>query len=143
MSKSDSNSFFSLEEVNALIPKMEEHFQSFWNFRQNAQNILEELRQKAKNPDPILPEEIAHNQVRQSQVHFLLECGKKELEAIMECGGTIKDLEIGLVDFPHMLEFEEEKVYLCWKFGEKKVRFWHGMNESFSARKPLVRKVHH
>lgn len=143
MAKSESPHLFNPEEVNALIPHMEEHFLNFWNFRENAQNILEELRKKARNSENLLPDEIAQTQLRQSQAHFLLEQGKKELEAIMELGGVIKDLETGLVDFAHILEFEEEEVYLCWKFGEKKVRFWHGLQEGYSARKPLVRKVHH
>ena len=65
-----------------------------------------------------------------------------KMDAIMEMGCMIKDLEIGLVDFPHILESQEEEVYLCWKYGEKKVRFWHGLNEGFASRKPLARKVH-
>jgi len=143
MSKSDATSFFNPDEVNLLIPQMEEHLQSFWAYRQNAQIILEELRKHARKSETLLANEIAHNQMRQSQAHFLLEQGKKKLEAIMDMGGIIKDLEIGLIDFPHLLEVEDDEVYLCWKFGEKKVRFWHRLEEGFSSRKPLTRKVHH
>ena len=135
--------FFSPEEVNVLIPQLETHFQNFWSCRQNAQRILEGLREKARNAMPATPLRISQNQIRQSQAHFLLEQGRKELEMILEIGGVIKDLEIGIVDFPHMLEFEEEKVYLCWRFGEKKVRFWHSVHEGFSDRKSLSRRVHH
>lgn len=143
MSESDPHHFFTAEEVNALIPQMEEHFQNFWRARKKAQLILEELRKQAKNSETDLPDEIAEKQVKQSQVYFLLEQGKKELERVQELGGIIKDFEIGLVDFPHMLEFEEEKVLICWKYGEKKVRYYHGLNEGFSNRKPLPRRVHH
>jgi hypothetical protein len=79
--------------------------------------------------------------MRRSQSHFLLEQAKKELDAVMETGCSVKDLEIGLVDFPHLLEFEEEEVFLCWKYGEKKVRFWHELDKGFSSRKPLLRRV--
>lgn len=143
MSREETSGFFSLEEVNALIPHMEERFQKFWSYRESAQNILEELRRNARKAETSNPLEIAHNQVRQSQAHFLLEQGKKELESIMELGGIIKDLEIGLVDFPHLDEQAEDEVYLCWKFGEKKIRYWHGLNEGFTSRKPITRRVHH
>lgn len=143
MPEADAPHFFTCEEVNALIPQMEEHFQNFWRLRQKAQGILEELRKLAKNPEPEKANEVAENQIKESQVHFLLEQGKKELEHVLELGGIIKDFEIGLVDFPHLLEFEEEKVFICWKYGEKKVRFYHGLNEGFSNRKPLPRRVRH
>lgn len=153
MSDYKSNSTFSPDEVNALIPRLEEHFQNFWSFREGAQNILEELRVKAKGTRDIISDDydvataatarrIAHLQIRKSQAHYLLEQAKKELDAIMEMGCAIKDLESGIVDFPHMLEFEEEEVFLCWRFGEKKVRFWHETDKGFTSRKPLFRKIH-
>lgn len=134
--------FFSPDEANALIPRLEDHFQRFWTCRQNAQVILQELRQSVRERQPISPSEIAHQQLRQSQAHFLLEQAKKELDAIIGLGCTVKDLEIGLVDFAHHMDSEEEYVCLCWKYGEKKIRFWHSIHEGFSSRKPLVRKVH-
>ena len=140
MPQPESPHYFSPDEVNALIPRLEEHFQQFWSFRQSAQNILQELRKNARDAQSTSPSDIVDQQVRQSQAHFLLERAKKELDAILEMGCAVKDLEIGLADFPHIHEYEEEEVYLCWKYGEKKVRFWHGLNEGFSCRKPLVRK---
>ena len=136
--------YFSPDEVNALIPRMEEHFQSFWSFRENAQRMMEELRLRdSKAGEDVSPKDAAYDQMRKSQAHFLLEQAKKELEAILEMGCSVKDLEVGLVDFPHMLESEEQEVYLCWKFGEKKVRFWHELDQGYASRKPLVRRVHH
>ena len=143
MSRSDHPHFFSPDDVNALIPRLEECFQNFWEFRQKAQDILEELRKRARDPQSYLPQEVAHCQMRQSQAHFLLEQAKHEMDGILEMGCLIKDLEIGLVDFPHALEMEGEEIYLCWKYGEKKVRFWHEIHEGFSARKPIPRKVPH
>jgi hypothetical protein len=57
------------------------------------------------------------------------------LEEIGHLGGVPKDLGMGLVDFPHLRDGQE--VNLCWKFGEREIRFWHGMNEGFAGRKPL------
>ncbi len=47
----------------------------------------------------------------------------------------MKDLDIGLVDFPTL--FQGEEVYLCWKLGEAGIRFWHGIDEGFRGRKPI------
>src|SRR2546425_13288992 len=45
-------------------------------------------------------------------------------------GGTIKDLALGLVDFPHLRG--GRVVNLCWKYGETVVSHWHGLDEGRS-----------
>jgi hypothetical protein len=50
-------------------------------------------------------------------------------------GALVKDLDEGLVDFPAQREGEE--VLLCWRLGEDEIRFWHGLEEGFSGRRPL------
>jgi len=60
---------------------------------------------------------------------------QERLTAVLAMGGVPKDLSIGLVDFPHLREGRE--VNLCWKHGERDVRFWHGLDEGFAGRKPL------
>ena len=57
------------------------------------------------------------------------------LEEIQETGCLIKDLNIGLVDFPTLLRGTE--VYLCWKLGEEAIGYWHGVDEGFRGRKPI------
>jgi hypothetical protein len=57
------------------------------------------------------------------------------LSRILALGGVPKDLGLGLVDFPHRRA--GEVVNLCWKFGEREVRFWHGLDEGYAGRKPL------
>jgi len=54
-------------------------------------------------------------------------------------GGTVKDLDLGLVDFPGLLPeiMGDETINLCWKHGEPRVRFWHGLNEGYARRKRL------
>ncbi len=39
------------------------------------------------------------------------------------------------MDFPSLREGEE--VYLCWKLGEERIGYWHGIEEGFAGRKPL------
>jgi hypothetical protein len=58
-----------------------------------------------------------------------------EIQRIQQTGGVVKDLDEGLVDFPALVEGEE--VFLCWKLGEERIRYWHGLEEGFAGRKPL------
>lgn len=65
-------------------------------------------------------------------------CGeqlKSAVERIQETGCVIKDLDIGLVDFPTL--YRDEEVYLCWKMDEPGIRFWHGVEEGFAGRKAI------
>ncbi len=58
---------------------------------------------------------------------------KQSIEKIQEFGCLVKDLDIGLIDFPTL--FQGQEVYLCWKLGEDGIRFWHGVHEGFRGRK--------
>jgi len=50
-------------------------------------------------------------------------------------GCIVKDIDLGLLDFPSVRDGEE--IYLCWKLGEAKVSHWHGIDEGFPLRKPV------
>ena len=65
----------------------------------------------------------------------LAESLKTALDRILETGCLIKDLEVGLLDFPALINNEE--VYLCWRLGEDRIRFYHRQDEGFAGRKPL------
>jgi hypothetical protein len=60
---------------------------------------------------------------------------RSALESLQEHGCLVKDLDVGLVDFPTL--FRGEEVYLCWKLGEPGIRFWHGTEEGFAGRKEI------
>jgi hypothetical protein len=60
---------------------------------------------------------------------------KSSLDRILETGCIIKDLDVGLLDFPSIIDNEE--VYLCWKLGEDRIRYYHKQDEGFAGRKPL------
>lgn len=57
------------------------------------------------------------------------------LEKIEATGCVIKDLDMGLVDFPAMMG--DREIYLCWKLGETSIKFWHHTNEGYAGRKPI------
>jgi hypothetical protein len=60
---------------------------------------------------------------------------KGAVEAVQETGCLVKDLDIGLVDFPTL--FNGVEVYLCWRLGEPGIEFWHGVEEGFKGRKQI------
>jgi hypothetical protein len=64
---------------------------------------------------------------------------KDTLSEIDAIGVQVKDLDIGLLDFPCVVD--DEIVLLCWKYGEEKIEFWHGMEEGFKGRKPLDERI--
>src|SRR5258708_9520988 len=61
---------------------------------------------------------------------------KAALEGLQEIGCVVKDLDIGLVDFPTV--FRGEEVYLCWKLGRTAIQCLHRLDEGFARPKPLL-----
>lgn len=57
------------------------------------------------------------------------------LSELEEIGCYYKDtkFQIGLVDFPAMIEGEE--VYLCWRSDEDDILYYHEMDSGYSGRK--------
>jgi len=64
---------------------------------------------------------------------------KDSLAEIDSTGVQVKDLDIGLLDFP--CEVEGRTVLLCWKLGEKGITHWHGVSEGFAGRKPIDERI--
>ena len=69
------------------------------------------------------------------QHETLAETLKSALNRILETGCLIKALDAGLLDFPAVIN--KQDVYLCWKLGEDRIRFYHRQDEGFAGRKPL------
>jgi len=57
------------------------------------------------------------------------------VEQIHALGVQVKDLGLGLVDFPSVRDGED--VLLCWQLGEDAVESWHRLDEGYAGRKPL------
>ena len=56
-------------------------------------------------------------------------------EDLEKTGVVIKSIDKGLLDFPSK-RFEED-VWLCWKYGETEIKFWHEKDTGFTGRKPV------
>ena len=77
-------------------------------------------------------ERIAKQRVERNRLHDAVDAA---LERIQSTGCIVKDLEVGLLDFPARID--NQQVYLCWKLGEDRIRFYHRQDEGFAGRKPL------
>jgi len=64
---------------------------------------------------------------------------KDAIAEIDSIGVQVKDLDIGLLDFP--CEVDGRTVLLCWKVGEKSITHWHGVSEGYAGRKPIDERI--
>jgi hypothetical protein len=124
---------FHIEEANAIVPRLQVLME---RLQRGALRLHEEMRELARQMGielgALSPEELLR---RRPAARLLVE----ELDAIVheieESGAHLKDIQLGLVDFP--AERDGELIYLCWQFGEPEVAFWHGVEDGFAGRQPL------
>jgi hypothetical protein len=64
---------------------------------------------------------------------------KDSLAEIDSTGVQVKDIDIGLLDFPCVVE--DRVILLCWKLGEQGIAHWHSTDEGFAGRKPIDEKI--
>lgn len=132
---------FTLDEAQSLLP------------------VLESLLRTAINAKKVVDEADAEQQALQHRVFlnggmFLdvvplarrkaertkaEQRAKDALAEIDSIGVQVKDLNIGLLDFP--CEVEGQIILLCWKLGEKAITHWHGLQEGFAGRKPIDQRI--
>ena len=124
---------FTLEEANALIPKMEMIMAELQRCGVALRETLESVARASDRPlsEVDLSQLIAENPA-------LAEC-TAEIERLVgeieKCGAQFKGMDLGLVDFP--AEIDGEVKLLCWQYGEKEIAYWHGLDTGFASRQPL------
>lgn len=72
---------------------------------------------------------------RKAEREKAIQSAKDTLSEINAIGVQVKDLDIGLLDFPCMVN--GEVVLLCWKMGEPTITHWHGTEEGYAGRRPI------
>jgi hypothetical protein len=137
---------FTVREVEALIPTLEQIFVHVLQLRAGLRALGAKLdragvRMTSEASDDSLETESGPPAVRQAKAVFrgLDEALTDELARVTEVGGEIKDVEMGLVDFPGLRSGEE--ILLCWKLGEKRVAYWHSVDGGFASRRPIDAEV--
>jgi len=129
-----SERLFTVDEVNALIPKLE-HLMTRMQRRgaELRRAIGEAIQLRGSGEGPISVSELLRLRPEVEPAAREMEELLREVEAT---GGQFKGLDLGLVDFP--AEVDGEIVLLCWQFGEEEVDYYHSVEEGFARRKPLT-----
>ncbi len=120
---------FTVEEANALLPRLRELLDDVAAHR-------DAIREKAPHVEPILRASALNGGGRVGS-EYGVETYKLYLaiNRIRELGVLLKDLNTGLLDFPH--EREGRVVFLCWRPPEERVAYWHEIEAGFAGRRPL------
>lgn len=128
---------FTVEEVEALIPKLEKVMGDLMDLHSEAGRIggLIQNEQRSIMLDGGRLLDVAEFSNLKGRLEGVTAEVRSGIEQIVGMGAAPKDLGLGLVDFPYLLG--DDEVNLCWRFGEKHIRFWHGLDEGFAGRKPL------
>lgn len=130
---------FTAEEADKLLPRVRRLLKELRACRDRAvqletEKAVEELSwlQPDGTVSPKAKEQLARLQEEQKQQEAAFEKLLKEMTLL---GAQLKDLDEGLVDF--FTSCGEEVVFLCWKEGEERIRFWHDLESGFAGRRPL------
>ena len=132
-----SERHFTPDEVDALIPKLAEIMERAMDCHRQATALQRHLHEAQARIRDAGGSHIDQRdwKARAERLDGLAIEVREALQEILALGGVTKDLEMGLVDFPGLVD--GDTVNLCWKYGEREVRFWHGLDEGFAARKSL------
>jgi hypothetical protein len=129
---------FTLREAEELLPSIDRLIRSAVTQKSEYQDAEEELQSISRRvmvSGGMMLDRDAVGLVRQ-RLNHAAESLKQLLSQIQETGCMVKDLDIGLIDFPTL--FRGREVYLCWRMGETGIRYWHG-EEGFRGRKEIDR----
>ncbi|HWY03656.1 MAG TPA: DUF2203 domain-containing protein [Candidatus Acidoferrum sp.] len=136
-----SDRTFSLDEAHRLLPVLE----SLLRTAIAGKKVIEEVEaeQQALRHKIFLNGGTFLNVVkvarRRSERIKAEQRAKDALAEIDSIGVQVKDIDIGLLDFP--CEVEGEVILLCWKLGEESITHWHGTQEGFASRKLIDERI--
>jgi len=121
---------FTPVKANRILQEVMFKFANILMQRNSIMDLQAEL-------NSVVNQELSHESlfIKKSQVNRAITEMYRDIEDLEGLGILIKSFDEGLLDFPSK-RFNEE-VWLCWKIGEDKIKFWHGKNEGFMGRKPL------
>jgi hypothetical protein len=126
---------FTRTEAEALLPRLEPLLIELRDARNDlrvAEDEMEGLLVKMRGNGHAHQADLARLRARIADLGATLQRGLRRID---RWGVLVKDLEIGLVDFPTVREGHE--AYLCWRLGETGIHWWHTIEGGFAARQPL------
>ena len=132
---------FNLDEAQMLLPILESLLKQAINGKKLVEDVDNELQETAHrvflNGGTNL--NVVHLARRKAERERAIRRIKDALAEIDATGVQVKDIDIGLLDFP--CKVEGEILLLCWKLGETQITHWHGTNEGFAGRKPINERI--
>lgn len=132
---------FTLEEAQALVPVLESLLTTAIEGKKHSERIEQEFKAVSSrvflNGGTLL--DVAQLSARKRERERQIQKAKDALAEIEATGVLVKDLDIGLLDFP--CEVDGHIILLCWKLGEKAIAHWHGTDEGYRYRKPIDEKI--
>jgi len=136
-----SDRTFTLEEAQTLLPVLESLLRASIDSRKLVEAVDAELQETAQKVFLAggMNLNIMHLARRKAEREKASQRIKDAIAEIDAMGVQVKDLEIGLLDFP--CEVDGTVVLLCWKLGEKGITHWHGVSEGFAGRKPIDERI--
>ena len=121
--------YFTLPEANEMLD----------NIRPLVDEIQEIRQVILKNQPEAWPaiEKSAGNGGNRALSNMVKDFEKLDMlvHQIQDLGVLIKDINLGLLDFPALKDGRE--VYLCWQYGEGVIAFWHEVEAGFAGRQPI------
>jgi hypothetical protein len=129
--------YFSRREAESLLPMIGEYLDEARKHKEAVDGLEEEITRETSRIMLVGGCIPPYSKISKVKNEHALVTARLEavVEKIQDTGCLVKDLDVGLVDFPTLRGGEE--VYLCWKLGEERITFWHGTEEGFAGRKPL------
>jgi hypothetical protein len=128
---------FTLAEAQSLIPEVERMMGDAVRLKsefEEAARALQSFTERLMLMGGVLVDRSRAAELRTARDEAAARL-RSAIEQVQELGCVVKDLDMGLVDFP--TTFRGQEVYLCWKLGEREIEFWHGVDEGFRGRKPI------
>lgn len=131
-----SHIYFSIEEANAVIPSVRIDLEALQRIKDQLDEKFYTLQQlqitlenqlNSKDNDPFFELEC--------EIEFLQFEAHTHVTNVHRKGAELKDIEIGLVDFPAKIRGVE--VLLCWRLGEEQILFYHSRESGFIGRRPI------
>lgn len=129
--------YFRLEQAESLLPQVEALLRQAIDLHTDYQQAEAEMaefqhRINMAGGTMVHRDAVVNTAARRSASATIL---KQTLEQIQALGVQIKDLEIGLIDFPTL--YHGREVLICWKLGESSIGFWHGLEDGFAGRREI------
>jgi hypothetical protein len=136
-----SKQTFTLDEAQTLLPVLESLLRTAIDSKQLIEEVDDELQDTAHrvflNGGMLL--NVVKLARRKAEREKAVQRVKDAVAEIDATGVQVKDLDVGLLDFP--CRVNGEIILLCWKLGEQGITHWHGTEEGFAGRKPINESI--